>query len=116
MEKLIYTLDELLEMFNAIIVYKHSDGSYVVSKQGGEDFPVDAGHLVNSVRVDSPMPIHTFSGKVIAEVGPITTTIEFKRDTEQTLRALLFLHSEKMRYKKFCKDIDQEIDIELSEE
>lgn len=118
MEPLTHTLEELLEMHGARITSKDVDGYYRVEKtDGSKPFPEDINPLVNSISVDKPMPIHTFSGKIIADSPtPAVISVEFKPDSEEALRALLFISSEKERYKKFCKDIDKDIEQELSED
>ena len=107
------TLDELLELYGAYMIMS-TPSNFTVSTQ--KALPDTVQKIAISINMDRPVtPITATSGRPIsiAEVGPTSYTYEFPDSAREALRALLFLATEKERYNKFCKSIDNEITEEL---
>jgi len=105
------TLEELLQLFDARIISKdHFSFIILVNKA----LPSSVIPLIHSISSQLPIPLN-LTGRVtpIEYSLPPTAEYEFKNESEQALRALLFLATEKERYDKFCKSIDNEIREEL---
>jgi len=107
------TLEELLELFGARITAK-SPIDYTVNSTKG--LPERIAGIVISTNIEIPYAPQQILGKLTPEhftTGSASYTYVFPSGSEAALRALLFLATEKERYEKFCKSIDDEITEEL---
>lgn len=108
--KLTETLEELLEMFGARMVSESADGSYSITSHKG--LPYSATRLISAMSM-SAAAITALGKPQVIDYDHQDISYDMKPGSQEALRALLFLATEKERYQKFCKSIDEEIIEEL---
>lgn len=101
--QLTQTLEELLQMFGAHIIH-YNNIEYCVTTS--KPLPLEVSNLATNLDMSTTI-------NPIKVLGKITYDYTFAADSREAIRALLFLATEKERYEKFCKSIDEEITEEL---
>lgn len=110
------TLEELLKLYGAKMSECNNKEFTVVSPKA---LPPEAQTICTGLSMQQEAPIF-FSGEINGDALPtheptsVTYEYTFLNDAKQALRALIFLATEKERYRNFCESIDNEITEELS--
>ena len=95
------------------MISESGDGSYSIVSCNS--LPHSANPLISGMSMSAPIPAYSIGNAEAVNYvsGHSSITYDMKPGSQNALRALLFLATEKERYQKFCKSIDEEITEEL---